>query len=347
MRFTLVWSPNFHLIHSTLFEYSFHPVFNAHDDDYVQECKMNCDMMRRVSEALNIVAPSLRSLVYSGGTRVGDLSIYSNSYLAPWLTCFVVQGYGIYVPAGTFKPPLTESLADQLPADYAQTVAYPWFRQILTEASRGRNWTWTEVCPDAVIGFSPNGSGFSLALHWAQYLSLFAHINSTVASSTGSAQVEVPFPGCEEAATSKLSPISGKMLGRISIFTALNPDKCGGKVVNMADADGPTTYGELWPKLAAWFGLVGTGPVQDQNALKPGEYIAKHQHVFDKLNLPKALTCGVGSGSAQLDQIGWWLCFDRQLSLERLRGLGFKEQRDAVDGWLEAFDQLRRARIII
>lgn len=31
---------------------------------------MNCAMMERVANAMNIVAPSLKSFVYSGGTRV-------------------------------------------------------------------------------------------------------------------------------------------------------------------------------------------------------------------------------------------------------------------------------------
>ncbi|KND91800.1 hypothetical protein TOPH_03463 [Tolypocladium ophioglossoides CBS 100239] len=300
----------------------FYFVFSALNDDHIQECRINCEMMQRVADALNIVSPALKSFVYSGGTR----------------------GYGIYVPGGTFKAPLEESLADQLPEDYAG-CAYPLFRRILTKASHGRDWTWTEVCPDAVIGFSPNGSGFSLALHWAQYLSLYAY-NHGIRAGSGQ-RVEVPFPGCEEALDSKFAPVSSKILGRISIHAAMNPDTCGGKVVNMADDEQPTTFRHIWPAAASWFGLVGVGPSNDAGALKPGAYVAKYKHVFGENGRHKAVACGVGAGAAQLDSVGWWLTFDRQLSLKRLRALGFEERRNPVEGWLEAFEQFRDAGIIL
>lgn len=49
-------------------------------------------------------------------------------------------------------------MADKLPENYGKTVAYPWFRQTLTEASKGWSWIWTEVCPDAFVGFTAQGS---------------------------------------------------------------------------------------------------------------------------------------------------------------------------------------------
>lgn len=238
-------------------------------------------------------------------------------------------------------------MADNLPEDYAQTVAYPWFRQILTEASKGRQWSWSEVCPDVVVGFSPNGSAFSLALHWAQYLSLYAY-NHGIRRSTGTVteKVEVPFPGNEAAYDALFTPVSSSMLGRISIHAALNPQKCGSKVVNMLDHDHPTRFRDLWPALADWFGLVGVGPSGDSTELKPSEYIAKYQHLFEKDGASKGTRCGVGAGSAQLDSVGWWLTFDRQLSPARLREVGFGEQRDPREGWLDAFQRLRDAEII-
>ena len=61
------------------------------------------------------------------------------------------QGYGIYVPGGTFSPPLTEVMVKNLPPDYAKTVVYPAYRELLSTASEGKNWTWCEVCPDAIV----------------------------------------------------------------------------------------------------------------------------------------------------------------------------------------------------
>lgn len=263
----------------------------------------------------------------------------------------MTQGYGIYIPGGTFKPPLEESLAYKLPEDYAKTVAYPWFRKLLTKASEGRPWTWTEICPDAIIGFTPNGSNFSLALHWAQYLSLYAYNHGARKSSSGAPDkiLRVPFPGSEAGYNSLLSPVWSRTLARVALYAALSPETCGGKILNTADRDRPCTFKELWPAIAGWFGLVGIGPTSgggEDDALKPGEYIEENRHIFAENGRPKALSCGVRAGSRQLDSVGWWLSFDRQLSLRKLRESGFTEENDPAIGWLDAFARFRDAGII-
>ncbi|KXH62581.1 hypothetical protein CNYM01_02784 [Colletotrichum nymphaeae SA-01] len=298
-------------------------VFNQGDGDDVAECKTNCGMMQTVVDAVTTLSTNLKAFVYSGGTR----------------------GYGIYTPGGTFKPPLEESMADNLPEDYAKTVAYPWWRKILSRASDGKPWTWSEVCPDAVVGFSPNGSGFSLALHWAQYLSLYAY-NHGVGKNSKS-DVEVPFPGNQAGYNSLCTPVSSRTLGRIAIHASLHGEKCGGKVINMADREQPTKFSDLWPSLADWFGLVGVGPRENDNAEKPGEYVKRHRQIFEEQGCGRAVTAGVGGGSIQLDSVGYWLSFDRQLSLQRLRSVGFTEERDPIEGWLEAFERFREASIIL
>ncbi|OHF00630.1 hypothetical protein CORC01_03947 [Colletotrichum orchidophilum] len=301
----------------------FYFVFNQGNGDDVVECETNCGMMQRVVEAVTSLSTNLKAFVYAGGTR----------------------GYGIYTPGGTFKPPLEESMADNLPEDYAKTVAYPWWRKMLAEASKGKPWTWSEVCPDAVIGFTPNGSGFSLALHWAQYLSLYAFNHAVDGRSK--ADIEVPFPGTREGYNSLSTPVSSRKLGRIAIHASLHGDECGGKVINMADREQPTKCSDLWPVLASWFGLVGVGPKENDRAEKPGEYVRIHKHIFEEQGRSRAAVAGVGGGSVQLDSVGYWLSFDRQLSLQRLRSVGFTEERDPIEGWLEAFEKFREAGIIL
>lgn len=215
------------------------------------------------------------------------------------------------------------------------------------------------------IGFTPNGSQFSLALHWAQYLSLYA-VNHGVGpnEASQSTTVEVPFPGNPASANAKFTPVSSKTIARFMIYASLHPGTCGGgRLFNIADGEAPCTFGEIWPRLAEWFGLVGVGPsenMQDQDrALKagelpqtslsrtPGEYVAKHRDTFAKHGAVNAASGGVGVGSRQLDSVGYWLTFDRQLSLKKLRETGFEGDRDPVQGWLESFEKFRSARLII
>lgn len=337
-------------------------------------------MLQNVIDAHTLISPNLQFVAFPGGTRV---SLINDLILILKLTN--VQGYGIYAAGGTFTPPLHEDLVNTLPPDYAKTVAYPAYREVLDTASRGKNWTWCEVCPDAIvsylqpskstptafvnltkIGFTPNGSQFSLALHWAQYLSLYAHNHGITPEKTGShtATVSVPFPGNTAGATSLFSPVSSKTLARFMIYASLHPDTCGGgRLFNVADNDKPCTYGELWPQLAEWFGLKGVVPVEDSRAqnnllkvgelpestqsLAPGEYIAKYKNAFAQQGRPNAVHAGVGVGNRQLDSVGYWLTFDRQMSLDRLRETGFEKGQYHAQGWLEAFEMFRRAGLIL
>ncbi len=217
------------------------------------------------------------------------------------------------------------------------------------------------------IGFTPNGSQFSLALHWAQYLSLYAAnhgVGSNPAETSRTPPVEVPFPGNTAGANSLFTPVSSKTIARFMIYASLHPETCGGgRLFNIADNETPCRYGEIWPQLAKWFGLVGVAPVehtQDQNntlkvgelpqtvqTLTPGEYVAKHRDVFARHGTVNAVSGGVGVGSRQLDSVGYWLTFDRQMSLKGLRETGFEGDIDPIQGWLESFEKFRAAGLII
>ncbi|KAK7926624.1 hypothetical protein PG985_003622 [Apiospora marii] len=309
-------------------------VFTAVGHDLQEEVAINKKMLQNVIDAVSSLSQSLKFVVFPGGTR----------------------GYGIYIPGGTFSAPLTEDMVNSLPSDYEKTVAYPQFRKLLADACRGKSWTWCEICPDAIIGFTPNGSQFSLALHWAQYLSLYAYnhgigprVKDKPSTDGVSAPVEVPFPGTTAGYNSLCSPVSASTIAQMAIYAGQNPERCGdGRLFNIADSDAPSTMGDLWPHLAAWFGLVGTGPeARSDTDLLPGEYVERHQGVFGEHGLEMAVKGGVGAGRKQLDSVGSWLTFDRQLSLGRLREAGFKERRDPVVGWLEAFDMFRKAGLIL
>ncbi|KAJ5248909.1 hypothetical protein N7468_000360 [Penicillium chermesinum] len=316
-------------------------VFTAMEDD-VEEVATNYRMFQRVIDVHNVTSPRLKFVAFPGGTR----------------------GYGIYVPGGTFTPPLREEMVKSLPSDYSKTVVYPAYREMLTKASDGKSWTWCEVCPDTIIGFTPNGSQFSLALHWAQYLSLYAFNHDIKPrSQSKSSRVEVPFPGSTLGANSLHTPVSSKILARFMIYASLSPEKCGGgRLFNIADRAKPCTANEVWPQLASWFGLKGVQPPDTEPAgeelkagqlpnstpnLLPGEYTSRYQRLFAEYGCLNAAHAGVGVGNRQLDSVGYWLTFDRQLSLDRIRECGFEEEQDPVKGWLESFELFQKAGLIL
>ena len=144
----------------------------------------------------------------------------------------------------------------------------------------------------------------------------------------------------------------------------MNPERCGdGRLFNVADSTDPCRYGDLWPELARWFGLKGVGPAEDSGAqnkelkvgelpestanMPPGEYIIKFREVFQQCGCENALSAGVSRGSNQLDSVGYWLTFDRQLDLKKLVETEFRLDEDPVTGWLDTFEMFRKAKLIL
>lgn len=133
------------------------------------------------------------------------------------------------------------------------------------------------------------------------------------------------------------------MIARFSIWAALHPEKTGGgQLFNIADRAKPSSMSERWPSLAKYFGLEGIGPVDDPHALKPGEYITKHQHVLEKLGIKSNKVFQSGF----LDTYGYYLTTDRHLSLDKARSVGFSEEMDPTSSWFKAFDRFKKADML-
>lgn len=97
---------------------------------------------------------------------------------------------------------------------------------------------------------------------------------------------------------------------------------------------------ERWPAIAKYFGLEGVGPRGDK--LIPGEYIEKHKHVMEKWG-------GKGSRvfkAEMLDVYGYHFTFDRHMSLDKVREVGFEEEMEPDGSWFKAFDRLKAAGMI-
>lgn len=276
------------------------------------EVPVNRGMMERVVGALTHLSPNLKFIVYPTGTRA----------------------YGIYKPGGLYKPPLVESM-DPLPEPMRSEVFYYAIREVLQEGSKGKEWTWCDIRPDAIVGFSPNGSTYNITAHWATYLSLYAHVEGK--------GTKVPFPGSEAGWTCLSNDVAAATVAKSAIWASLHPEKTGGQIFNIADQERPVSMREKWPVLARYFGLEGVAPSDDPNILPPSEYVKKHAHVLERLGI-KANTVFQG---AFLDTYGFYLSFDRHMSLEKIRKAGFGEEVDPNVAWFKAFDKFREAGMII
>ncbi|KAI4263713.1 MAG: hypothetical protein L6R42_001153 [Xanthoria sp. 1 TBL-2021] len=277
-----------------------------------EEVRVVCGMLERAVAALDHLSPKMEFLVFPTGTKA----------------------YGIHIPGGVFKAPYKESMG-ALPNDFQKTLNYPFMRAILEEASAGKQWTWCDIRPDAVIGFVPNGSAFNLTAHWATYLSLYRLIEGPNA--------KVPFPGSLAGYNALYNEASADIIAKLAIWASLHPAEAGGgQIFNISDQAKPESMRDRWPRLAAYFGLQGVAPVEGE-VLKPSEYINRYQGEAEKLGVKSS---PVFKGEF-LDSYGFYLDFDRQLSLEKVRKAGFAEEMDPNASWFRAFGRFKEARMIV
>jgi hypothetical protein len=227
-------------------------------------------------------------------------------------------------------------MADTLPEDYAKTASYPHYRAMLTEESVNSSWSWCEVCPDIIVGFTPNDSTYSLAGHWAAYLSAYKVIYGEGA--------EVPFPGTTLGYDSKFTEASATTLARVAIHASLHSTEFKEKIFNVADCATPSSMRERWPQIVEYFGLKGAALTSTASAedLRPSDFIQEHRDEIEKAGRRKIEIFN----ATQLDSVGYWLTFDRHLSLDRLKKAGFGEMTKPEDGWLEAFEMFRKTGMI-
>jgi hypothetical protein len=112
---------------------------------------------------------------------------------------------------------------------------------------------------------------------------------------------------------------------------------------NIADCAKPASMKERWPEICEYFGLVGEGPKDEVDAeLLPGKYVETHRDVLEG-KVKKGVEVFMGEF---LDSYGFYLDFDRQLSLGKIRRVGFEEELDPKKSWWKAFDGFRKAGMI-
>lgn len=130
------------------------------------------------------------------------------------------------------------------------------------------------------------------------------------------------------------------MIARFSIWASLHPEKSDGEVFNIVDQTRPLSMKTHWPVIANFFGLEGTSPTENQDTmlLRPTQYIEKHQDKVPGSNASKLWK------ASWLDEYGYWTSFDRQFCVDKIRSVGFVEERDANSSWLDTFTLLKAAQ---
>lgn len=213
---------------------------------------------------------------------------------------------------------------------------------MLTALSKGENWKFCEIRPDAIIGYSPRSNGMGFAQAMGIFLAMYVSIEGKGA--------ECVFPGDEKVWKNLHTDTSQDLLAKFHIFAALNGDATHGKAFNIGDSDG-VTWESVWPELCAYFGLNGVGPREkatNNNKLVGLEWVLARKEEWGTWVKGNGLKEGFVE-TASWDMFAWltqYIPFDRNMSLERSKEIGFKETSKTVDGYTTAWDRMREAKII-
>lgn len=226
----------------------------------------------------------------------------------------------------------------RIPKPYADRIFYYSQYDLLTKLSRDKAWTFTEVRPDGIVGFTPTSNAMNLAQGIGLYLAIFREVHG--------AGAVVAFPGTEKSWKCKHSDTSQGILAKMEIYAATHIEVCGGGGV-FNTADGKTvTWEEVWPKLCKDFGLVGGEPKADPVPME--DFVKSNLNTWNKLAAKHELKEKV------VVEQNWPFVyfmlvtfdFDRHYDLSRSREVGFNEENDTAEGYVKAWEKMRKAGIL-
>ena len=179
-------------------------------------------------------------------------------------------------------------------------------------------------------------------MNLAQALGLFL---SFYASRNGPGS-KVPYPGPPAAYTALHTDVSQDILARFHIYASLHPDLTASQGFNIGDESDGVKWEDLWPRIASYFGLVGTAPSEE--IFNINKYMQAHESEAKAWAEENGLKedARTGTNFGFLTGMLGMTVFDRQYDLSKARGVGFMETRDTAVGYTKAFDLLRAKKII-
>lgn len=226
----------------------------------------------------------------------------------------------------------------RIPEPYASRLFYYSQYDLLAELSKGKDWTFTEVRPDGIIGFTPINNAMNLAQGIGFYLTIYRELYGQGAKAS--------WPGTSKSWKCKHSDTAQSILAKFEIYAATHVEECGnGGAFNIADGK-TVTWEQVWPKLCADFGLEGVGPTSDTVPME--EFVKSNTDVWSNL----AEKYGLKQNTFETQNwpfVQFMLVqfdFDRQYDLTRSREVGFKEDIDTAEGYINAWEKMRTAKIL-
>ena len=174
----------------------------------------------------------------------------------------------------------------------------------------------------------------------ALYLSLYRYVHGRGAT--------VPFPGSRKCFLYTHTDSSQGITAKAEIYlSVVKPADANGEAFNIVDTETPGPWSVKWLMLAAYFGLKGTGPsAHGWGGIDQwwNDHQADYQKMCESYGLqqrkvPESAWTFVRAILTMLDR-------NRELSLEKIRTIGFTEELPVGHGHYVTLDRMVEERII-
>ncbi|KAL4903358.1 hypothetical protein BDW74DRAFT_156229 [Aspergillus multicolor] len=297
----------------------------AYTENVMEIKHINAGMTRNAVNAVDQLCSGLKFFVLQTGTNNYGVAVFR------------------YQDKIAINPPLRED-QPRIPSPYGDEIFYYDQVDCLKEVSPGKQWGWCEVRPDQIIGHVPAVTSMTYVEPLALYLSLYRYVYGPGA--------KVPFPGTPKNFVYTHTESSQDIITRAEIYlSVVKPEQANGEAFNIADTSKPGSWSIKWPILAGYFGLEGTGPKPRDNEEEWGQidtWWADHQKEYEQMckeyglrqrKIEDATWIFVKAGLTLLNR-------NREMSLDKIRSVGFTEEWAIGEGQLRAFDRIAAEKII-
>jgi nucleoside-diphosphate-sugar epimerase len=238
----------------------------------------------------------------------------------------LMQGYKVYgAHLGPFKTPAKESDAGHMPPEFNVDQ-----QQFLEQRQAGKPWTWSAIRP-SVVGGTALGNPMNLALAIAVYASVSRALN-----------LPLRFPGKPGAYNTLMEMTDAGLLAKATVWAATTP-ACANQAYNITNGD-LFRWNDLWPKLAAYFGLEVAPPLPMPLQTVMADKAALWQTLQEKHNLIPHPYAQLSSWPFADFVFSW--DYDFFADASKARRHGFHEYIDTEQMFYELFDTLRLERVI-
>ncbi|KAL3428757.1 hypothetical protein BDV09DRAFT_203925 [Aspergillus tetrazonus] len=195
-------------------------------------------------------------------------------------------------------PPLRED-NPRIPSPWGDEIFYYGQVDLIKEANKGKSWKWCEVRPDQIVGHVPIPTSMTYTEPVALYLMLFRYVNGPGATAV--------FPGSYINYIHTYTSSSQDIIARSELYLSL-------KKPDQAHAQGATAEDKAWKDIDKWWVAH-----QDDYRKMCKEYDLRLRKI------PEATWIFLSAGFTFLGR-------NREMSLEKIRNVGFTEEYPLADG---------------